>query len=116
MRQATNPTQTLVNIITAMDAQRAVTIRYVKADGTVSRRAIEIHLIRVSEAGDIVIECFDRRSGTRHTFRLDRITAYTLHRLPRLAAYRQPVVADAAPVVDRDTDEPVGFRAYALAA
>lgn len=110
MRQ--NAASTLGHLIEAMDAQRAVGIRYVKPCGEVSRRTIEIHSIVVSSKGDVTIECFDRRTGTRHTFRLDRITHYTLHR-PPLAAYRMPVLAaDESVTVDADTDEVAGFRAW----
>lgn len=106
-----NTANTLGHLIEAMDAQRAVGIRYVKENGELSRRTIEIHTIEVSSKGDVTIECFDRRSNSRHTFRLDRITHYTLHRAP-LAAYRMPVVEDRTEVLDPDTDEVTGFRAW----
>ena len=118
MRQAND--KMLIHLIQAMDAQRAVKIRYVKANGEVSRRSIEIHYLQVSAAGHVLVECFDRKSGERHSFRLDRITHYVLHRTRGLAAYRVPVVASAEPVLDQDTAEVAGFRswdfAYALAA
>jgi predicted DNA-binding transcriptional regulator YafY len=113
MRKVT--ANTMAHLVSAMDAQRAVTIRYMKANGEVSRRAIEIHAVRVSAKGDVTIECFDRRSATRHTFRLDRITGYTLHRAGKLAAYRAPVVADTTEILDADTDEICGFRAWDFA-
>lgn len=110
----------LTHLIEAMDAARAVRIRYIKENGEVSRRSIEIHGFRVSAAGNVTVECFDRKSGYPHSFRLDRITDYTLHRTSKLAAYVTPVVVNAEPFRDGDTDEVIGFRAwdfaYALAA
>jgi len=118
MRKAND--KMLTHLIEAMDAQRAVKIRYVKENGEVSRRSIEIHYLRVSAAGNVTVECYDRKSGERHSFRVDRITHYTLHRTRGLSAYRVPVTASAEPVLDKDTDEVAGFRcwdfAYVLAA
>jgi predicted DNA-binding transcriptional regulator YafY len=118
MRQAND--QMLTHLIMAMDAQRAVKIRYVKENGEVSRRSIEIHYIKVTSAGNVTIECHDRKSGERHSFRVDRITHYTLHRSERLAWYQVPVVANDEPILDEDTAEVAGFRSwdykYALAA
>lgn len=110
----------LTHLIEAMDTARAVKIRYVKENGEVSRRSIEIHGFRVSAAGNVTVECYDRKSNDRHSFRLDRITDYTLHRASKLATYATPVVVSTEPFLDGDTDEVIGFRAwdfaYALAA
>lgn len=110
MRKAT--AQTLTHLLGAMFAQRAVTIRYVKPNGEVSRRRIEIHKIWVTQKGDIAIRAWDHRDEEMTTFRLDRITHYTLHRSARLASYRLPVVADVAELTDADTDELTGFAAW----
>lgn len=110
MRQADD--KMLTHLIEAMDAMRAVKIRYVKENGEVSRRSIEIYGFEVSSRGNVVIKCHDRRSGEFHTFRLDRITHYTLHRTGRLAAYQVPVSARDEIVLDRDTEEAAGFRTY----
>lgn len=108
-----NSANTLAHLLGAMDAGRAVTIRYVKANGEVSRRKIEIHAIEVTSAGDIVLNVFDHRSAERHTFRLDRITHYTLH---RQFGHAVPTVAEVAEIVTTDRmtgDEGVtGFRAW----
>lgn len=121
MRKAT--ANTLNHLLGAMYAQRAVTIRYakpVKGGTEISVRRIEIHSIEVSSAGNILIECYDHRSADRHTFRLDRITDYTLHRAPKLARYTAPTVA--APTVSSsidpttgDEDMVTGFRAWDFA-
>lgn len=110
MRKAT--AQLEAHLIGAMFAQRAVTIRYVKPNGEVSRRRIEIHKIWVTQKGDIAIRAWDQRDAEMTTFRLDRITHYTLHRSAKLAAYTLPVVADEAELTDADTDEVTGFSAW----
>lgn len=107
MRKAT--ANTLTHLVDAMYKQRAVTIRYakpVKGGTEISVRRIEIHAIEVSGEGNVLIQCYDHRSGGRHTFRLDRITDYTLHRTPRLAQYRMPCVA--TPGVDSSVDPMTG--------
>ena len=113
MRKVT--ANTLAHLLNAMSAGRAVTIRYTRKDGEVSRRRIEIHEIRVTLKGDLIIRAWDHRDREMTTFRLDRISGYTLHRTPKLAAYRLPVVAaDAgeATTTDADTDEICGFAAW----
>ncbi|NUO42412.1 MAG: WYL domain-containing protein [Streptomyces sp.] len=73
-------TQTLTRLIKALDAKHPVTITYVKADGAETIRTIEIYDIVVTAAGDIVLKAMDRETGESRTFRLDRLTAYTVHR------------------------------------
>lgn len=111
MRKVT--TKTLVHLIEAMDDGRAVTIRYVKANGEVSRRKIEIHAIEITAAGEFVLRVYDHRSADQHTFRLDRITHYTLHRqfghsVPTVPAQAEIVTAD---VMTGDEDV-TGYRAW----
>ncbi|MFD5507005.1 WYL domain-containing protein [Streptomyces sp. NPDC127051] len=72
--------QTMVRFLKAMDAKHPVTITYTKADGTVTVRTIEVYDTQITKAGDIVLKAMDRESGESRTFRLDRITAYTVHR------------------------------------
>lgn len=104
MRQAT--AKTLGHLLEAMDAQRAVTIRYakpVRGGVEITRRRIEIHSIEVDGKGDTLVHCHDHRSNTRHTFRLDRITHYTLHhRANPVAAYTAPVVPNRADLFDNE--------------
>lgn len=57
-----------------------VTITYTKADGTETVRTIEPVALRLTKAGDTVIKAMDRDSGEARTFRLDRVSRYTLHR------------------------------------
>lgn len=89
-----NSTKTLAHFLRAMDNQTAVTIRYVKSNGEISRRAIELHSVEVTSAGNITIRAWDRRDNEMTTFRLDRITHYTLHRrTTKVAQYLRPVIA-----------------------
>lgn len=106
-----NSTKTLAHLIGAMDNQTAVSIRYVKSDGTVSRRTIEVHSFEVTKAGNITLRAWDRRDEEMTTFRLDRITHYTLHRATsKIARYTnlvEPVegVEEVVTVVEAADDE-----------
>lgn len=57
-----------------------VTISYTKADGTETVRTIEPTSLRLTKAGDVTVKAMDRDSGEARTFRLDRVSAFTLHR------------------------------------
>ncbi len=110
MRKAT--ANTLAHLLGAMAAGRAVTIRYIRKDGEISRRRIEIHSFRVTNAGNITLYAWDERDQEMTTFRVDRITHYTLHRTPKLANYRFPTYAtEVAELVDEDGDV-TGFGAW----
>jgi predicted DNA-binding transcriptional regulator YafY len=110
MRKAT--ANTLAHLLGAMSGQRSVTIRYVKENGEVSRRRIDIYSVQVTKAGNVTLTTWDHRDQELTTFRLDRITHYTLHRSAKLTAYAHPVVADTEPIIDADTDEIAGFSAW----
>lgn len=71
--------QTTARLLRAWDKQRPVTITYTKADGTETVRSIEIYDVTTSKAGDVLIKAMDRQSGESRTWRLDRISAYTVH-------------------------------------
>ncbi|MFD6619961.1 WYL domain-containing protein [Streptomyces albidoflavus] len=73
-------TQTLTRLIKALDKRHPVTITYTKADGTETIRTIEIADILVTAAGDIIVRAADRDTAETRTFRIDRISAYTVHR------------------------------------
>lgn len=111
MRAVTNAQTTRRDLTAAMTDRRAVTIGYRKPTGEESRRTVEIAEIRDTKAGDVVMIAWDRSVSQRRTFRLDRITGYTLHRAAKVAEYREPVrevapeVATAAPVVVKPGDE-----------
>lgn len=110
MRKAT--ANTLAHLLGAMSGQRSVTIRYIKENGEVSRRRIDIYSVQVTKAGNVTLTTWDHRDQELTTFRLDRITHYTLHRSAKLTAYARPVVADTEPIIDADTDEIAGFSAW----
>lgn len=99
MRHTANETQhqTTLRLMAAMDRRQPVTITYIKADGTETVRTIEIYNFEVSKAGDILLKVMDRESQDRRTFRLDRITAYTVHR----SSYVLERPADAAPAIEK---------------
>jgi predicted DNA-binding transcriptional regulator YafY len=71
---------TLTAMYRAADRHHPVTITYTKADGTITLRTIEIHDIRTTKAGDVILRAADRQTGELRTWRLDRIQAYTVHR------------------------------------
>ena len=111
MRQASD--KMLTHLIEAMDRQSAVTIRYIRPDGMVSRRTIEIFGFIVSTRANLLIYCWDRRSQSIHTFNIARVTDYTIHHPPSvIAAYTVPVVADNTTILDADTDEVVSITAW----
>ncbi|MFI8448233.1 WYL domain-containing protein [Streptomyces erythrochromogenes] len=98
MKYTANETQTktLTRLIGALDKHHPVTITYTKADSTQTIRTIEIHDIKVSNAGDILIAAMDRETGERRDFRLDRIQTYTIHRTSYLIT-REPATTQDAP-------------------
>jgi predicted DNA-binding transcriptional regulator YafY len=78
--------QTLTAMCRALDRKHPVTITYVKADGTVTVRTIEIADIRTTKAGAVILRAADRQTGELRTWRLDRIQAYTTHRTEYLVS------------------------------
>jgi predicted DNA-binding transcriptional regulator YafY len=71
--------QTTARLIRAWDKQRPVTITYTKADGSETVRTIEIYDVTVTKAGATIVKAMDRQSGESRTWRMDRVSAYTLH-------------------------------------
>jgi predicted DNA-binding transcriptional regulator YafY len=149
MRRTTTETveATLTRLIKAMDSRTPVTITYLKEvkdedgrpvvgeDGLRTGeleetvRTIEIYDFVVTLAGYITIKAMDRETGESRTFRLDRITTYTVHRSATYAVARDDVERDEKPdaaptlcrprmetVADLDDVDPVTALAYALAA
>jgi predicted DNA-binding transcriptional regulator YafY len=79
MRKA-HGTRTRTDLDWALIMQRPVTVSYVRADGAETVRTIELYDIRETKAGNIIAKAMDRETGQARTWRLDRITHYTLHR------------------------------------
>lgn len=67
----------------AADREQPVTITYTRADGTETVRTIEPTGLKVTKAGDTLVLAMDRLSGEKRSFRLDRVSAYTVHRTRR---------------------------------
>ncbi|MDQ0847763.1 WYL domain-containing protein [Streptomyces sp. V1I6] len=73
--------RTLADLIRAMDGKRAVTITYIGGDGEESVRTIEIHDIRTTSKGRIIVRAMCRMRGEMRTFHPAQIVAYTIHRM-----------------------------------
>lgn len=65
---------------TAVRKQQPVTVSYTKADGTDTVRTVEPTSVTETKAGDLLVRGTDRESEGTRSFRLDRISAYTVHR------------------------------------
>jgi predicted DNA-binding transcriptional regulator YafY len=111
-------TKTLADLYRALDHQHAVTITYIKEDGTVTVRTIEIHEIRTNGKGDIEIVAMCRLRASQgepaeRKFTVRRVTAYTIHRMAYILdrpAPTQHVRPEPAP-----TDNAEGLFFYELA-
>jgi predicted DNA-binding transcriptional regulator YafY len=112
MRITANQTteQTLTALLRAADRHHPVTITYTKADGTETLRTIEIHDVRTTKAGHVILRAADRQTGEMRTWRLDRIRAYSIHR----TAYLLPVPADEAPAPTVVPATPAALVAFEL--
>ncbi|NEE25330.1 WYL domain-containing protein [Streptomyces sp. SID7982] len=75
-------TRTLADMVRAMDTQRATTITYLDSNGDETVRTIEIHDIRTTAAGRVIIRAMCRKRGEMRTFHPARIVSYTVHRMP----------------------------------
>lgn len=73
--------RTLADLIRAMDGKRAVTVTYIDSDGEESVRTIEIHDIRTTSKGRIIVRAMCRMRGEMRTFHPERIVSYTIHRM-----------------------------------
>lgn len=94
--------RTATRLIRAWDKRRPVTLTYIKADGTITVRTIEIYDVKVTKAGNVTLIAMDRQSGESRTWRLDRIVAYTVHAGTYQVAREQdvtprPLAAPTAP-------------------
>lgn len=65
---------------TAVRKARPVTIGYTKADDTETVRTVEPRDVVETTAGNLLVRGIDRESGGTRSFRLDRISTYTVHR------------------------------------
>ncbi|MFD9721034.1 WYL domain-containing protein [Streptomyces sp. NPDC059076] len=95
-------TRTLADLYRALDRQHAITITYLKpGDTEPTVRTIEVHDIRTTKSGGIVIVAMCRLRGEERQFHLAGIQTYTLHRMafvldrPAPTKYERPNPAPA---------------------
>jgi predicted DNA-binding transcriptional regulator YafY len=86
---------TAARLHTAVRREQPVTVTYTKADGTETVRTIEPTSLAITKAGDVIVKAMDRESGAARTFRLDRISAYTVHRTRRTVRTETPAPTKA---------------------
>lgn len=84
-----------VRIARAARREQPVTVTYTKADGTETVRTIEPTGLKLTQAGDTLVIAMDRLSGEKRSFRLDRVSAYTVHRTRRTVRTEAPAPAKA---------------------
>lgn len=97
----------ITRLHTAARTGRTLRIRYVKPDGSVSRRETVVQSVKLTKAGHVVVRAEDRKADDMRTFRADRITHTTLHRATApvrpskaaLAAEFRATATPARPVV-----------------
>lgn len=107
----------LMRVHTALRTGRELSVRYVKADGEVTRRRTQPQSVRFTKAGDVIVRAADnRRDGETRSFRWDRVTHTTLHRAVRRPAptkdalwaeFQRTLPAAPAPVQSRPVTGPV---------
>jgi predicted DNA-binding transcriptional regulator YafY len=95
-------TKTLADLYRAMDRQHAVTIAHLKpGETTPTLRTIEIHDIRTTSKGGIVIVAMCRLRCEERQFHLEGLIEYTIHRMayvlerPAPTTYERPAPAPA---------------------
>jgi predicted DNA-binding transcriptional regulator YafY len=113
MRTTANQTttRTLTDLNTALDRQRPVTLTYVKKNGEITVRTVEIFEIRTTKKGAIILRGMDRQSGEARTFIPTSITAYTVHR----GTYQVPVPTEETPAPVPAPRTPAAYVAYEIA-
>lgn len=100
---------TAARVHSAVRRQRPVTISYVTGEGEETVRTIEPRSVQTTKNGDLIVKALDRKSELHRTFRLDRVTAYTVHRTRFL-------VAEPVRTTDPETGRPVTLSARENAA
>lgn len=93
MIRVTDEDKTYTAIKNAMKRQHPVTVSYTRADGTASVRTIEVYAADRSKAGNRYFKAMDRETGESRSWRLDRISAYTVHRTAYLVERPEPAAA-----------------------
>lgn len=95
-------TKTLTDLYRALDRKHVVTITHLKAGETEPTvRTIEIHELRTTASGSIVIIAMCRLRGEERQFHASSVQAYTIHRMayvlerPAPTTYVRPAPAPA---------------------
>lgn len=106
-------TRTITDLYRSIDRATCVTITYRDRDGSESIRTIEPADLRTTDDGDIVIVAMCRLRGDERNFRLSRVRAYTLHRIPFALTRPEPTAYERpAPA---PTDDAQALFLYELA-
>lgn len=79
----------------AVRREHPVTVTYTKADSEETVRTLEPTSLATTKAGDVIVKAVDRKSGKARSFRLDRISAYTVHRTRRTVRTERPAPSKA---------------------
>ncbi|MET7713762.1 WYL domain-containing protein [Streptomyces sp. NPDC005407] len=95
-------TKTIADLYRALDRRQAVTITYLKAGETEPTvRTVEVHDLRTTKAGGIIIIAMCRLREAEREFHLTGILSYTLHRMayvldrPEPTTFQRPAPAPA---------------------
>lgn len=106
--------RTLTDLYRAADHQHAVTITYLKPGDThPTVRTVEIHDLRTTKAGGIVIIAMCRLRQAERQFHLSGIRSYTVHRIGYVLQRPAPTIyAHPAPAPTTDAQ---AFFLYELA-
>ena len=106
-------TKTLADFYRALDRKHVVTLTFDKEekDDTGKKtgrliedvRSVEPYDIQTTLAGHIVIKAMDRHTGESRTIRLDRVHAYTLHRIPFVLELPEATTPAGRDIVVRST-------------
>lgn len=79
----------------AVRREQPVTVTYTRADGEETVRTIEPTSLSTTKAGAVVVKAMDRKSGEARSFRLDRVSTYTVHRTRRTVRTAAPAPTKA---------------------
>lgn len=96
MIRVTDEDKTWDTFVKAAKNRHPVTISYTREDGITSVRTIEIYSANRSKAGNRYVKAMDRQTGESRSWRLDRISFYTIHRTAFLVERPEPA---STPVV-----------------
>ncbi len=106
--------RTTADLVRAAERGLVVTLTYRKPGADEELRTVEVTDVRVSEAGDLLVVGWCRTRGERRTFRVDRVTCYTVHgALRRTPAHVALLVAEAAEWAELAAVPHTGYEAEA---